>query len=145
MAPAHVASGAGWRPHQRCLVVRKCHHTNPTPRMRWLARGGPSWLHRWLPPPSFATTPLGFSTIARITSPLIRFLRCRRAAPIYERLQLRMAWAAGLWLIPGRRGAVGGEGVGHGLFDRCGVHTEDVGDLAAVDDEGFLELVLHLR
>jgi len=78
-------------------------------------------------------------------TPLIRFLRCRRAAPIYERLLLRMAWAAGLWLIPGRRGAVGGEGVGEGLFDRCGVHAEGVGDLAAVDDEGFLELVLHLR
>ena len=32
-----------------------------------------------------------------------------------------------------------------GLFDGCGVHAEGVGDLAAVDDEGFLELVLHLR
>jgi hypothetical protein len=26
-----------------------------------------------------------------------------------------------------------------------GVYVEDVGDLAAVDDKGFLELVLHLR
>jgi putative ATP-dependent endonuclease of OLD family len=25
------------------------------------ATRGPSWLHRWLPPPSFATTPLGSS------------------------------------------------------------------------------------
>jgi hypothetical protein len=32
-----------------------------------------------------------------------------------------------------------------GLFDRCGVHAKDVGDPAAVDDERFLELVLHLR
>ena len=41
--------------------------------------------------------------------------------------------------------AVHGEGVSEGLLDRCGVHAEGVGDLAAVDDEGFLELVLHLR
>jgi hypothetical protein len=69
----------------------------------------------------------------------------RRTAHINERLQLRKARAAALWLTLGRRGAVGGEGVSQGLLDRCGVHAEGVGDLAAVDDEGFLELVLHLR
>ena len=40
---------------------------------------------------------------------------------------------------------VGGEGVGEGLLDWGGVHAELGGDLAAVDDERFLELVLHLE
>ena len=68
-----------------------------------------------------------------------------KAAPIDERLPLRRAGAAGLRMTLGSRAAVGGEGVSQGLFDRCGMRAEGVGDLAAVDDEGFLELVLHLR
>jgi hypothetical protein len=36
------------------------------------------------------------------------------------------------------------EGVVKGLVDRSGLNAEFVGDLAAVDDEWFLELVLHL-
>ena len=79
-------------------------------------------------------------------SRLIRFLPLLPPNCTYnEHLQLRKARAAGPGLTPGRRGAVGGEGVSEGLLDRCGVHAEGVGDLAAVDDEGFLELVLHLR
>ena len=51
------------------------------------------------------------------------------------------AWAMTL----GWRWAIGGEGVGQGLLDRRSVHAEGVGDLAAVDDEGLGELVLHLE
>jgi hypothetical protein len=68
-----------------------------------------------------------------------------KPAPINERLHLRRAGAAGLRMTPSSRAAVRGEGVSQGLFDGCGVHAEGVGDLAAVDDEGLLELVLHLR
>ena len=68
-----------------------------------------------------------------------------QAAPIDERLHLRRAGAAGLRTTPSSRAAIAGKGVGQCLFDRCGVHAEGAGDLAAVDDEGFLELVLHLR
>jgi hypothetical protein len=62
-----------------------------------------------------------------------------------ERPQLGKARPAGLWLTLGRRGAVGGEGFGQRQLGRGGMHAESVGDLAAVDDEWFLELVLHLR
>src|SRR3954452_24143158 len=41
-------------------------------------------------------------------------------------------------------GAVAVEGVGEGATDGCGVDAELGRDLAAVDDEGFGELVLHL-
>src|SRR4051812_47032396 len=41
--------------------------------------------------------------------------------------------------------AVGPQGVGEGILDRGGLDAELVGDLAAVDDERFLELVLHLH
>src|SRR6266511_5350706 len=41
-------------------------------------------------------------------------------------------------------GAVGGQGVGQGLVQWGGVGTQLGGDLAAVDDEGLLELVLQL-
>ena len=44
-----------------------------------------------------------------------------------------------------RRGLVAGEGVGEGLLDGCGPDVEEVGDLGAVDDERFGELVLHLE
>ena len=50
--------------------------------------------------------------------------------------------------VPGGRArrsrAVGVEGVGDGLIGRGGVGAELGGDLAADDDEGLLELVLHL-
>jgi hypothetical protein len=42
-------------------------------------------------------------------------------------------------------GAVGGQGAGQGLVQRGGVDRQLGGDLGAVDDEGFLELVLQLE
>src|SRR6185437_10650613 len=42
-------------------------------------------------------------------------------------------------------GAVGSEGAGQGLVQRGGVDFQLGGDLGAVDDEGFLELVLQLE
>src|SRR6185312_4729537 len=42
-------------------------------------------------------------------------------------------------------GAVGGQGAGQGLVQRGGVDVQLGGDLGAVDDEGFLELVLQLE
>src|SRR5205809_7586180 len=42
-------------------------------------------------------------------------------------------------------GAVGGQGAGQGLVQRGGVDLQLGGDLGAVDDEGFLELVPQLE
>jgi hypothetical protein len=42
-------------------------------------------------------------------------------------------------------GLVAGHGVGQGLVQRGGGQVEFAGDLGAVDDEGFLELILQLQ
>ena len=51
------------------------------------------------------------------------------------------------WLLAPRptRGGSTWRGCQRGPVHGRGVHAEGVGDLAAVDDEGFFELVLHLR
>src|SRR3954451_20606137 len=61
------------------------------------------------------------------------------------------SWRSGSWsVVPtGQTIASSGmavlrQGAGEGLFDRGGLDAELAGDLAAVDDERLVELVLHL-